>query len=105
MPLMKRNRDSSSAPEDQHTLSPTKVPVHVYSLPADYVGGAAGLHIPIKFNKAGSPATQQQQLASMIDVFYSADEELLIRSALSIVWAHITNLGNHPHPPLIFLLL
>jgi hypothetical protein len=65
----------------------------MYSLAADFVGGATGLQIPIKINKAAPGAALQQQLAFMTDVSHSADEELLYMSTLILVWAHITNLG------------
>ena len=91
-PVIKRNREAASSLDDLHNQSPTKASAHMYSLAADVLGGAAGVQIPIKLNKSASSCAQQQS-APVIDVSLTAEQELLIKMTLGLVWAHITSQG------------
>jgi hypothetical protein len=96
-PVIKRNREAASSLDDCHNQSPTKASAHMYSLAADALGGAAGVQIPMKLNKSASSCAQQhsaqQQSTPMIDISLTAEQELLIKMTLGLVWAHITSQG------------
>jgi hypothetical protein len=69
----------------------------MYSLAADFLGGAPSIQIPIKLNKA-VPSSAHQSNAPMADAITTADQELLVKTTLSSVWSQISSLGGLPSP-------
>ena len=97
VPNIKRHRDAALAHEDLHSTSPSKASAHMYSVAADF-GGACSVQIPIKLNKA-APSSARQPIACMADIVLTADQELLIKMTLGLVWAQINSLGASPLRP------
>ena len=97
-PNIKRHRDAAPVHEDFQNTSPYKAPAHMYSLTSDFLGGASSVQIPMNLNKA-TPSSVQQPIACMADIVLTADQELLVKMTLGLVWTQMTSLGASPLQP------